>query len=120
MHPFVAGTLAGKADWCASLQEEREGDLGYSTACDSLPLRWEMNFSGLIVALKDPKGAIKKYFASHVGRVRLGLGLMDWKQMVARGPIKQTWICFQYHTVCVFCSCILAEANSDVNRWTSK
>lgn len=24
------------------------------------------------------------------------------------------------HSVCVFCSCILAEANSDVNRWTSK
>lgn len=24
------------------------------------------------------------------------------------------------HSVSVFCSCILAEANSDVNRWTSK
>lgn len=37
------------------------------------------------VALKDPKGTIKKYFTSHVGRVQLGLGLMDLKQMVARG-----------------------------------
>lgn len=48
------------------------------------------------------------------------LWLMHSEQMVEKGPTKKTWICFQYHTVCVFCSQVLAEANSDINRWTSK
>lgn len=49
MHQFVVGALAGKADWCTSLQEEWEGDLGYGTAYDSLlGMGWEMNFSGLL------------------------------------------------------------------------
>lgn len=44
------------------------------------------------------------------------LWLMDLKQMVEKGPIKKTWIFFQYHTVRLFCSQILAEANVDINR----